>query len=222
MGLVAKEKSREVLADSVKMPQPPSRPEAIFEVALELFLTNGFRATSMESIALKARASKETLYRHFGSKEALLVRAVEAISGRVTASAMVADGACPRTALTALGRQLAGLLGNRQVIGIYRLLASEAGRSPQLAEMFADAGPRRGRAALAAMLARFAGRGLLVIHDPAVAAETFSAMILGLRFPELIIGLIPALSDAEQHAIVDRAVDDFLKIHAGRADSPAL
>jgi AcrR family transcriptional regulator len=43
--------------------------EEIVDVALDLFVRNGFEATTVESIAAKAGCSPRTFYRYFGSKE---------------------------------------------------------------------------------------------------------------------------------------------------------
>lgn len=50
--------------------------EKILQVALELFVTKGFKATSISSIALKANISKGLLYNYFDSKSDLLRRIV--------------------------------------------------------------------------------------------------------------------------------------------------
>src|ERR1700691_2329411 len=56
---------------------PPARTgrdekrDAILRIALESFLTDGYAATSMSSIAAKVGGSKATLYNYFCSKEEL-------------------------------------------------------------------------------------------------------------------------------------------------------
>jgi len=49
----------------------------IIERAGQLFLKLGFENTSMSQIALHAGVAKQTLYSHFGSKEALFTAAIE-------------------------------------------------------------------------------------------------------------------------------------------------
>jgi AcrR family transcriptional regulator len=49
----------------------------ILAVAQKLFLEQGILNTEMRDIANKAGCSRSTLYRHFGSKEAILVHLVE-------------------------------------------------------------------------------------------------------------------------------------------------
>ena len=45
--------------------------EQIVEAAVAEFKANGYRATSMDSIAATAQVSKRTVYNHFESKEQL-------------------------------------------------------------------------------------------------------------------------------------------------------
>jgi TetR/AcrR family transcriptional regulator, regulator of autoinduction and epiphytic fitness len=46
----------------------------VIRAAGELFTTSGYAATSIDAIAARAEVSPETVYRHFGSKRALLLR----------------------------------------------------------------------------------------------------------------------------------------------------
>lgn len=53
-----------------------NKAERIKQVAMELFSAHGPERVSVDEIAAKARVSKVTLYKYFGSKEALYVEAV--------------------------------------------------------------------------------------------------------------------------------------------------
>jgi AcrR family transcriptional regulator len=62
------------------MPRPPARPagekstrEQILDVALDLFVSQGFENTSLREIAEQMGFSKAALYYHFNSKEDLLM-----------------------------------------------------------------------------------------------------------------------------------------------------
>ena len=62
-------------------PRPGRKPiadtEAIVRAAWGLFEVNGFDATTMADVAVKAGISRRTLFNHFGSKEALLFPGLE-------------------------------------------------------------------------------------------------------------------------------------------------
>ena len=51
----------------------PSKREQIIEQALDLFYRDGFNATGVERIIKQAGVSKKTLYKHFTSKEELVL-----------------------------------------------------------------------------------------------------------------------------------------------------
>ena len=55
---------------------PPASTTAILDAATEIFLRNGFLGTSMDEVALQSAVSKQTVYQHFASKEALFVEIV--------------------------------------------------------------------------------------------------------------------------------------------------
>src|SRR5215475_5098081 len=62
-------------ARSVALPvlngRSDAKRDAILRGAKAVFLKQGFESTSMDVVALRAGVSKMTVYRHFGSKEAL-------------------------------------------------------------------------------------------------------------------------------------------------------
>ena len=49
----------------------PSKREAILEAATRVFFESGYADASMDEIAREAGVSKQTVYSHFGAKEAL-------------------------------------------------------------------------------------------------------------------------------------------------------
>lgn len=66
------------------MPRP-SRRDDVLESALGLFVEEGFRAVGIERILSEGNLAKMTLYRHFGSKEALILAALERRNAEVLA-----------------------------------------------------------------------------------------------------------------------------------------
>src|SRR6202000_2950830 len=96
---------KEALSGTV--PRGEKRREELIDVAEKIFLERGFPETTMQMIAEAAGASKETLYRHFESKELLfpeiVSRKARAISGPDGA---IARGGSPHVVLLALGTSL--------------------------------------------------------------------------------------------------------------------
>jgi TetR/AcrR family transcriptional repressor of mexJK operon len=157
---------------------------AIVNAATEVFLQKGYLATNMDEIAALAAVSKQTVYKNFPGKEALFVEIVSSVTNR--ASDMVhsempdlVEGEDIAEYLRRYAyRQLIIVLTPR-VMQLRRLVIGEVGRFPELARALFDGGPRRAMAALAVLFERLAGRGLLAIDDPAVAASQFNWLIMG-------------------------------------------
>jgi AcrR family transcriptional regulator len=83
-------------------------PARIVEAALVAFGRYGYRQTSMELVAEQAALSRQALYRHFATKEALFAAAVERLHGE----ALEAGEAAARAARAA-GEDGAGVLAAR-------------------------------------------------------------------------------------------------------------
>jgi AcrR family transcriptional regulator len=58
-------------------PRKPISEDAFLDAAIDLFARQGYGATSVDQIALRAGSTKPTLYARFASKEELYARAVE-------------------------------------------------------------------------------------------------------------------------------------------------
>src|ERR1700688_2314289 len=119
-----------------KMAGRPPRPAAakgpqILDVALEVFTVHGYQTASMDMIAAQAGMSKQTLYRHFGSKEELFVQVVQALIERspVRVPAPVGGGGrALRALLTAFADQLATSFCDPKTVQTFRLVISEGAR----------------------------------------------------------------------------------------------
>jgi len=57
--------------------RPPIRREHLLDTALRLFQCEGFHAVGIDRILAEAGVAKMTLYKHFGSKQALIAAALE-------------------------------------------------------------------------------------------------------------------------------------------------
>ena len=82
-----------------------SKSDQLIEAALELFAERGFRATGIDAILERAGVAKMTLYKHFATKNDLVLAALRRADQR-SRSAMFADiesrGTAPRDRLLAL------------------------------------------------------------------------------------------------------------------------
>jgi TetR/AcrR family transcriptional regulator, mexJK operon transcriptional repressor len=196
---------------------------AIARAATELFLSQGYRATSTEQIASAAGVSKQTVYNQFGDKERLFREIVlgvtataEAFADGVAEAMNGVDGA-PQldTALRALARRYLTTVVDPQVLALRRLVISEATRLPDLAATYYERGPSRVLVALGALFAGLAEQDLLRAADATRAAADFAFLLLGRPLDEGMFRVgDPVLTPAGVEETADHAVDVFLAAYA--------
>ncbi len=149
------------------------RPAELLDAALSEFFEKGFAAARLEDIAARAGVSKGTVYLYFDSKEDMfeaLVRAipqanVEQVRTIVGDASVAADVVLER-ALTAIG----GFLRDERMIKFPRLIISDGGRFPKLAETYKREVISRGVALLSSVITRGIASGVFREVDPERAA----------------------------------------------------
>lgn len=189
---------------------PPARPRrgldpvkraAILDGARTVFMREGFAQGSMDTVAAEAGVSKQTIYRHFRSKDAL----VEALVVAMCAPAVLQ----PPPSSLPLQERLRELLltftagvASPDSVRLYRAIIAEAERMPRLGRLFWEAGPRQIRAVVARLWAEE--------HDAAMApivAEQLVHLALGDAYQERILGTGPLSPD-----IFERQIDAALAL----------
>lgn len=156
----------------------------VIEAATELFLRDGYVATTMDAIAAAAGVSKRTVYNNFDDKDALFTEVVLAASS--TAEAFIADAVAElarpddlRRALATVADALARTATSPRVVHVRRLIIGEAHRFPDLAAGYYRVAPGAVIEALAAAFAALADQGRLHLDDPRVAADQFAYLVVG-------------------------------------------
>ena len=156
---------------------------AILDAATEVFLRSGYLGTNMDEIAALSEVSKQTVYKHFVSKEALFVEIVSSMTGSAgdTVHHVTPEPGRREQLDDYLNdyayRQLTIVLTPR-LMQLRRLVIGEVSRFPELAKVLYERGPMRAMTALAAIFERLAGQGLLEIDDPMVAASHFNWLVM--------------------------------------------
>ena len=154
----------------------------IVEVAQDLFLEQGYPATTMEQVAEAAEVGTSTLYRYFPSKELLLL---DPFTRALTFGRLLAARPDDEPLAEALGAVLRaaspqGDLELARFVALWQIVESEPGPRSRLWEVFDQAkrelaegiAQRTGRA-VDDLEVVFAARTLLVVHD--LAAQRWSA-----------------------------------------------
>jgi AcrR family transcriptional regulator len=201
-----------------KVPRGERRRLELVDVAEQLFLERGFADTSMQMIAERAGASKETLYRHFSSKELLFVEIVSRNALQVSGpDAAVTRGGDPGSVLSELGVGLLRIILTREASCLFRTVVSESVRTPELGDLFYQRGPGVVVERLAGYLKRATGRGELRCDDPVTAARLFvGAVMSNYHVRRLVQSSWKPPTEKEIRRHVEAAVTMFLAQYRSR------
>jgi TetR/AcrR family transcriptional regulator, mexJK operon transcriptional repressor len=196
----------------------PSREQAallgdrILDVATDLFLTEGYGATSIEAVAQRARISKRTFYHRFPDKAALfdavLRRIIQGI--KPPPDVPLYEGAEFSEVLSRLARLAVRASIAPMTLALTRLMLTEAQRFPELAAVVAREGSR-GEAVrqISALLERESRDGRIAIDRPEFAAEQFLSLLMTVP-QRRALGLGTLMTAAELDRWADDCVNLFL------------
>ncbi len=202
---------------ALPVPRGDKRRREIAAVAEQVFFENGFSDTTMQTIAAKAGASKETLYRHFGSKEGLFAEIIEnrakgyldGLDENFERPGSVGD------VLRDLGSRMLEAMVEQKAVALCRTVVAELPRNPDLGNIFYTRGPERVRKRLTEFLAAAVGRGELACADPALAARIFmGAIVSEYLLMRLVLETQPPMSRVQVRAHVDETVAMLLERYA--------
>jgi len=205
-----------------KVPRGEKRRLELAAIAERVFLASGFADTTMQMIASEAGGSKETLYRHFESKEALFAEVVGRraahISGPESGFARDED---PETALFELGMSLLRMMTEPDSAALFSVIVADLPRSPVLGAIFYEQGPGATLKRLTEYLRAATERSQLQCREPLRAARLFLGAVVGQHHLKCLIGgPHMAVSEAEMSKHVREAVAMFLAHYGSGARAP--
>lgn len=185
--------------------------EKVLEAAVRVFAEVGSRGATTRRIAAAAGVNEVTLFRHFGSKEALMREALRWAAQRVLVSKLPEEPVDPRAELTAwCDRHLRGMYEARALL---RTSLGEFEENPEVSAPACEV-PVRVAAELQAYLERLRERGLATALDDPSAA---SAMLMGALFSDAISrDLMPERYPYPLEAAAERYVGLFLRATQAR------
>lgn len=185
-------------------PRASRKRSAILDAAAELFLDQGYDRASMDAVATRADVSKQTVYAHFGTKEALFLAMARHLTGDAVARhrTRVDDGLesdDPAVALAGFARELLAIVLTPRLMRLRRLAIAEAERFPELGETVFATGPGNAIERLAQAIAAWHEAGQLAAPDPVRAGAMFNWMVMGGPTSEQMLRPSRATNDAEVH-----------------------
>lgn len=171
------------------------RDERLLEIATQMFLEQGFDATSIDALAEAASIGKATLYARYADKGALFAdvlrrRIVEVygpLEAEVAGNARDADDL--ETALFKVADRMMEQTLADSTVALGRILAAQAARFPEIAKLAMTEGYGRQLRLIETVLARFAADPRYALDDLTMAADLFLALVHGRATRFKIYGL---------------------------------
>jgi len=201
------------------LPQREVKRDAILTAAVEVFLSVGFGATSMDSITQKAGVSKATVYSHFGNKQKLFGAIIKARCHDLLIPLQTSEIQSSDLELTLrrVADHFMDMVINESILALYRVVIAEASRFPELARVFYENGPGQTTENFAHYLSEQTERGQLEIPDPTRAAEQFFGLLIGYVHVRALLGILSHrdASDMENH--ITSAIETFLRAYRPRS-----
>lgn len=151
----------------------------IVKYATSLLLENGYGRTTTDGVAARCRISKQTLYRHFPGKHALIAAIVDSHRQSMLALPGDYDGMPLDQALEKIFRTDIDPQADRERVALLTLVMLEAQEFPEFEDILRRHGGDRSRAELAKWLGAQCRRGLMKIEDIDGAAQILMDMIFG-------------------------------------------
>jgi AcrR family transcriptional regulator len=189
--------------------------EAILATATEMFLAQGYGATSIEAIAQRLGMSKRTFYARFKDKAALFEAVVHHIVDKLKPPDMahLFEGGTLEEILLRVGELALAAATSPNALALQSLVLAESGRFPELAAIASGEGTRQQAAdALARLMA-----DMLPPDEAQFAAQQFLQMVISLP-QHAALGIGPKMSKEQHRLWVRRTVSLFLQgsLHWGK------
>jgi TetR/AcrR family transcriptional repressor of mexJK operon len=196
-------------------PKSEEKRRQISEAAVELFLTEGFERTSMDSVAQHAGVSKQTVYSHFASKDELFRSCISSKVAEYDLSVEPTEHHTLERGIRAFVDGYLRLLSDPRVVKMWRLIMAESVEHPHVARVFYETGPQESLDSLTRFLAHHADE--LDIDDIPRAARSFYGMVADHYQSRIMIGMDERVSDEERREHVDYVTRLFFRLF-GRAN----
>jgi len=181
-----------------------------------VFLRLGYGSASMDLIATEAKVSKQTIYNHFRSKDALFRAIITDLTTSLMAPLSLPEAAnsSPERILKSLGRDFLTLMLQPSSLALHRLIVAESPRFPEIGKTLYAVGPGRLIGVLADYLAWETTRGRLAVAEPERAAELFIGMLSGRVQLRALLYVCQPPSETDLDNRVKHVVSSFLALYA--------
>ncbi|GLR72292.1 TetR/AcrR family transcriptional regulator [Agaribacter marinus] len=130
---------------TVGRPKSSEKRLQILKSASDLFLSHGYKLTSMDAVAKSSGVSKQTVYSHFANKDSLFNAVIElkCITYQIDSSNLNLSAAPLPDILEEIGIRFLHLFTDPDIIDMYTLIIGESRSNAHVSKLFYEAGPER-------------------------------------------------------------------------------
>jgi TetR/AcrR family transcriptional regulator, mexJK operon transcriptional repressor len=190
-----------------------ARANHLITAATRVFLRDGYGSASIDKVAAEAGVSTRTIYERFKNKGDLLGAVIGGLVERDMAAVLAPaelDRLEPRQALTMIGMTLTGRALDPESAALFRILATEAHRFPELAAKMRGSTKAPLYDAIAGYFGKQIRRGTMSLSNPERAAVLFLQMICAELHECLLFGTSEDRVGLDSAAHVAHVVEIFL------------
>jgi len=190
-----------------------ARTEALINAATRVFLREGYGLASIDKVASEAGVSTRTIYERYKNKADLLGAVITRLVNRDMTTVLAPaelDRLDPRDALTAIAHTMMRRARDPESAALFRIVATEAFRFPELAAKMRESGKVRWECAVADYFRGQVERGTLNLASPERAAALFLQMICAELHECALFGRADAMAQIDFTPHLTHAIDIFL------------
>jgi len=189
-----------------------ARTTALIDAATRVFLREGYGLASIGKVAAEAGVSTRTIYERFKNKADLLGAVILRLMERMSTVLATVDlnRLEPRAALMAIARIMIERARDPDAAALFRIIAAEAHRFPELAAKKRATDKRCVDHTVAEYFRDQVRRGALSLADPDRAATLFLQMVCSELHESLLFGEDAALAGLDGDSHLQHVIDIFL------------
>jgi AcrR family transcriptional regulator len=198
-----------------------ARTDSLIGAATLVFLRDGYGGASIDKVASEAGVSTRTIYERYKNKADLLGAVISRLVDRDMATALATeelDRLEPQQALTVIGEAITGRACDPDAAALFRIVATEAQRFPELAAKMRCGAKQRVDDAVASYFRKQVDRGTLTLADPERAASLFLQMVCAELHQCLLFGTADEIAKLDFTAHLQQVIDIFLNGAVPRSD----
>lgn len=187
----------------------------ILESAFTLFINKGYASVSMDSIAMQACVSKQTIYHHFNSKDNLFLKAISSqVANFPILNYQERDISDIHLLLNNIALEYIDMVTTKSAMALYKTCSYESAIQPDLSKNFYDLLINNIIESLENLMSRLVDEGHIQVKNTRFAALHFFHLIRGEFWLQQEFSCQSQISIDERKSYTSDTIDMFLKAYS--------